>query len=192
MSKSLLSSDEYIAPFTALTDTRSVLAFHSQCFPTPSLGALTFFFFLISFYDAVHLSLYIFLWRLLQRHHERVCATPAMTGAFSCWWNYVRHLKISKTTKFQGESSFLGSTAAMKEEGGWLELKLPQSLKLFPFPCMHKGGWLLRWKHCGWAGIFQRKIWFLPCQMPGFDKPGNILLVCLPLRKPSGYNLGDV
>lgn len=39
-----------------------------------------------------------------------------MTGAFSCCWSYVRRLKISKTAKFQGESSSLGSTAAIKEK----------------------------------------------------------------------------
>jgi len=43
MSKQLLSSDEHVAPFTALTDLWCVLAFRSRGFPTPSLEALTFF-----------------------------------------------------------------------------------------------------------------------------------------------------
>lgn len=163
-----------------------------------------YFFFSILFYDTVCLFLYIFLWRSLQQHHERVCVTPAMTGAFSCCWNYVRHLKISKTTKFQGESSFLGSAGATKEErAGWswiLHTHPPPPdpclgagcAELCPFPRTYKRSQLLRWKRCGWAGVFQRKVWFLPCPMSGFDKPGNVLLVCLPPRKPSGYNLGDV
>lgn len=157
-------SDKRIAPFTAFTNTPCVLAFHSWCFLTPSLGAFTFFF-LILFYTMVCLFLYIFLRRTLQRHHERGRATPATTGAFSCCWNYVRHLKLSRTAKFQGESSFLGSTAATKEEGAGAETTADPCLVagcagLRLFPRTHEGSWLLQWKPCGWAGVFRGKSGF--------------------------------
>lgn len=98
-----------------------------------------------------------------------------MTGAISCCRSYVRQLKISKTAKFWGESSFLLSTMATKEDGsgGAGGRALPLDI--------HGLGW-----------CFPRQLCFLLCQMPGFDKPGNILSVCLPLHKPSGFNLEDV
>lgn len=113
----------------------------------------------------VCLFLYIFLRRTLQRYHERGRATPATTGAFSCCWNYVRHLKLSRTAKFQGESSFLGSTAATKEEGAGAETTADPCLVagcagLRLFPRTHEGSWLLQWKPCGWAGVFRGKSGF--------------------------------
>lgn len=117
-----------------------------------------------------------------------------MTGAFSCCWSYVRRLKISKTAKFQGESSSLGSTAAIKEK----EAEHPPAPTdpylvswcaehcLFSRVC--KGSCFVQWENCGWC--FQRKVWFLLCQTLAFDKPGSVLLVCLPLHKPSGLYSG--
>lgn len=46
MSKLLLTSDVHIVPFTVVTNFTVLtnFAFHSRCFPTPSLCALSFFF----------------------------------------------------------------------------------------------------------------------------------------------------
>lgn len=125
-----------------------------------------FYFFFILLCDMVCLFLYIFLWRPLQQYHERVCATPVMTGAFSCCWNYVRHLKVSKTAKFQGESSFLGSTSATKEEGAGWSWTPPDSClvagcaEFCPSPPVRRGSWLLQCEPCGWAGVFRGRSGF--------------------------------
>lgn len=109
---------------------------------------------------------------------------PAMTGAFSCYWNYMRHPKISKTSKFQGKSIY------------WDLLKLWKRSRLAgaeppPSCCLVAGCTELcpsylstRGAACcsGNTGWWQRKIWFLLCQMPGSDKPGKILSIHLLVR----------
>lgn len=78
-----------------------------------------FFFLNFILWHAVFVPIY-FSRRITASIPWKGLCNPAMTGAFSCCWNYVRHPKISKTSKFQGKSSLLGFIAAMKEEGaGW-------------------------------------------------------------------------
>lgn len=111
---------------------------------------------------------------------------PAVTGAFSCCWNYIRHPKISKTSKLQSKSSLLGFIKATKEEQAdwsWAPPWFPSCGRVhwaLPFPQEHKGSCLLQWEPCG--SWFQRKIWFLLCQMHGYDKPGNVLSIFLLVR----------
>lgn len=65
-------------------------------------------------------------------------------------------------------------------------------IQLLGICCSHRGGWglvagLFPLTCMGWC--FPRELCFPSCQRLSLDKPGSVL-VCVPLNKTSGYNLG--